>query len=103
MDGDRYSPVRNLKFNSGQFLSFFTIFAALVFAAGLFSYASPPPSTELPGDVSPTSIERVLAIEQARRAGQKTYSYTTSFFPGLGQISDAEAYKKAAGLTSPVE
>ena len=43
--------------------------------------------------VSTTSItQRYFATEQAKREGRKTYSFTTSFIPGIGIISDPQAY-----------
>ncbi|HUD20809.1 MAG TPA: hypothetical protein VMQ44_01940 [Candidatus Saccharimonadales bacterium] len=40
-----------------------------------------------------TLKERQLAIDDAIKNGQKTYSFTTSFIPGIGYISDPDAYK----------
>lgn len=47
-------------------------------------------ATLQPGSVT----ERQLAIDNALKTGQKHYSFTTNFIPGLGTITDPSAYKK---------
>jgi hypothetical protein len=83
-------------------LNYFIALSFLFFVAGIIDRFGPSESA-LPGDVAPTSVERALAISRARERGEKTYSFTTNFIPGVGQIADAESYKKAAGLTNPIE
>lgn len=77
--------------------SFLTQFAAVspvvgfvVLLVGAASYFSPATDS---GDqnFSPMIIERKLAIEEAERNGQSTYSYTTGFTPGLGNMTEERA------------
>lgn len=44
--------------------------------------------------VSPSVIERKLSIEDAIKNGQKTYQFRSGFIPGIGIITDPEAYLK---------
>ncbi|MEK7535271.1 MAG: hypothetical protein AAB563_02625, partial [Patescibacteria group bacterium] len=41
---------------------------------------------------SPSIIERKLAIEGALKSGKKAYQYQSRMIPGIGVISDPEAY-----------
>lgn len=41
---------------------------------------------------SPSIIERKLSIEKALINGEKTYQYQSHMIPGIGVISDPEAY-----------
>lgn len=43
---------------------------------------------------SPSVIERKLSIEDAIRNERKAYQYDSNFIPGIGTISDPEAYLK---------
>lgn len=43
-------------------------------------------------NLSPTVIERKLSIEAAERSGQKTYQFKTNFIPGIGTITDPNAF-----------
>lgn len=66
----------------------------LVLILGVLSYISPRETVATTNEVSPMIIERKLAIEEAQRRGDKTYSYSSRFTPGIGVISDPEAYKQ---------
>lgn len=42
--------------------------------------------------ISPSVIERKLSIEEAMKNGQKTYQFRSRFIPGIGIITDPEAF-----------
>lgn len=67
---------------------------AIVLIVGAVQYLSSRTTVASNGEVSPMIIERKLAIEEAERKGEKTYSYTTRFIPGIGMINDPEAFKE---------
>jgi len=73
--------------------------SSLVFLAGLVQVVSQDwgGSSSANGDgvLEKTSItERDLAIAEAIRLGQKEYSFTTNFIPGMGRISDTGRYQE---------
>jgi len=64
--------------------------------SGGFSYLSSKNETASQastGNISPSVIERKLSIEEAQRSGQKTYQFKTNFIPGIGIITDPQAYQ----------
>lgn len=77
-----------------RFSSIAPAIGAIILTIGAVQYFSVRKPVASSGEVSPMIIERKLAIEEAERKGEKTYSYTTRFIPGIGVISDPEAYKE---------
>ena len=70
---------------------------AVIAILGGFNFASAHffnlDETDTPPLVS-SNTQRNIAIQEALKNGQKTYQYTTNFIPGIGNITDPEAYKK---------
>ncbi|MEX1123832.1 MAG: hypothetical protein WEC81_01545 [Patescibacteria group bacterium] len=69
---------------------------ALIALLGGFNFASAHFSSDQSEVTLPVSsnTQRNLAIQEALKNGQTTYQYTTNFIPGIGNITDPEAYKK---------
>lgn len=65
------------------------IMGGLNFVSTFSDALSSPSST----GISSTVIERKLAIEQAQREGKNTYVFKTNFIPGIGVITNPEAFK----------
>ena len=67
----------------------------LIFAVVLIDRYSPekPASSEALGLGSFGLTEQKMAIDQARKNGQPTYSYKTNFLPGVGFMSNAKEYQ----------
>ena len=64
---------------------------ALIGAGHYFLAKANQPTTTAfrPGAIT----ERQLAIANALRTGNRTYTYTTNFIPGIGTITDPNQYK----------
>jgi hypothetical protein len=66
----------------------------IIFVVGLISYFNTNNTKQNYQINSPTGLtERDLAISNAIKNGQKTYSYTTNYIPGIGRITNPEQYK----------
>jgi hypothetical protein len=68
------------------------LFGGLIFIAGAAGHAKTPANQSSVDLVSPTLMDRQLAIEAAQRAGSATYSFSTSFIPGIGSPANLPAY-----------
>lgn len=76
-----------------RYSAWFLVLGLLIFSLGIFSYFSTGSNNNM--SRKQTSItERDVAMAEARSNGQKEYSFTTGFIPGIGIITDPEAYKK---------
>lgn len=72
------------------------IVAILVFVAGLYYFFDSPKSLGLAdGQIKTGITERDLVINNLSKESVKDYSYDSRFIPGLGYISDPEAYKNS--------
>ncbi|MEX1052075.1 MAG: hypothetical protein WEC83_01670 [Patescibacteria group bacterium] len=74
------------------------IFAAgaLLAILGGFNFASAhfsPDTSAAPALVS-SNTQRNLAIQEALKNGQTTYQFESNFIPGIGNITNPDAYKK---------
>jgi len=69
--------------------------SVLILPAVLFDRFSPEKavSQEALGLGSFGLTEQKMAIDQARRNGQPTYSYKTNFLPGIGFMINAKEYQ----------
>lgn len=72
------------KVNVGLF-----VVGLLVLAVAVAEISGPDNSSPL---VQSSLTERDIAIQEALRKGEKEYSYTTNFIPGVGRIGDPDAY-----------
>lgn len=72
----------------------FLVLGSLVFVLGLLSYLDVPEQTASNLPVKSSLTERDVAIADAIEKGQKEYTYTTRFIPGIGMISDPNIFKE---------
>jgi len=72
-----------------------TVFSlgVIVLVWGLFNYFFPSNHTNQ-SRIETSNTQRNLAIEEALKSGEKTYQFETNFIPGIGTISNPEAYKE---------
>lgn len=74
----------------------------VILVLGAVTYFSPTPDSA-EQTLSPAIIEQKLAIEEAERTGQNTYSYTTGFTPGLGNMTQERAQEIIDENSQPTE
>ncbi len=69
---------------------------ALIALLGGFNFASAHFSSSETGVPLPISsnTQRNIAIQEALKNGQTTYQFESNFIPGIGNITDPDAYKK---------
>ncbi len=72
----------------------FLVISLLLFLLGGFLYLTPQSKKSVSLSASPTVMERNFAIEAAKKSGARNYTFTTNFIPGIGMITDPEAYKR---------
>lgn len=75
--------------------------SVLLLVIGLVSFFNPQPGKIVSLDVSPTVVERQLAINQAKVSSQNFYHFTTNFIPGLGRIGDLDSYRRTLEQQQP--
>ncbi len=73
----------------------FLAIGLFIFAVGVLSYYNSSRQNAVSSLPVKTSLtERDIAITEAVKNGKKEYTFTTRFIPGVGVITDPEAYKK---------
>lgn len=70
------------------------VIVGLIIVVVAFYHRTAVAKTMIPENRSDFSVlkERQFAIEKARKKGEKEYSFTTSFIPGIGYISNPRQY-----------
>lgn len=84
--------IKKVRINEFSYL--ILLIGLIVFSLGVIYYFQNK-SEKKDTMINTSLVERDLAIAEAIRTGQKEYSYTTNFTPGVGRIENPEEYKKA--------
>lgn len=72
------------------------VIGTIIASLAIWQYFEKPVDSSL---LAKTSLaERDAAITEAKKEGKKEYSYTTHFIPGIGYITDPQAYLKQQSL-----
>lgn len=88
----RQKLVSKTKYGLPEMIFFGGTLLALIGGYNYFSYRAPISDRAVRNVGSPSVIERKLSIESALRNGQNTYQYQSRMIPGIGVISDPDAY-----------
>ena len=87
-----HKPTTHIKYGLPEIIFFGGVLLSLIGGLNYLSSRSHKNIDFVHTSGSPSIIQRKLSIEVALKNGQKTYQYQSHMIPGIGVISDPDAY-----------